>query len=153
MALGVNYPDEDSVIPHHRIRCLVAAASTAVLAACSDNESPPTEPHTPVSYNLLVNDVPMTAPYTFAAGQTVRVRIKFFNAAQDDLDDVEAEHFAGLTFNPASLATAVRLADHHYQFDVTGGSAGNGVLQVSFGHDEQADGHTFDPAPVTVTAP
>jgi hypothetical protein len=98
-----------------------------------------------------VNDNPVTAPYTFAAGVTLRVRVKFFNAAQEDLDDVEAGHFGGLSFNPASLATAVRLADHHYQFDVTGGTAGSGTLQVSFGHDEMADEHTFDPVAVTVT--
>jgi hypothetical protein len=126
-------------------------ALVAPFAACSDNEAPPAEVHTPVSYNILVNDNPVTAPYTFAAGVTVRIRVKFFNAAQEDLDDVEAGHFGELSFNPASLATAVRLADHHYQFDVTGGTEGSGTLQVSFGHDEMADEHTFDPVAVTVT--
>jgi hypothetical protein len=130
---------------------LPLGALIVVGSACSDNEAPPAEDHTPVSYNILVNDNAVTAPYTFAAGVTVRIRIKFFNAAQEDLDEVESGHFGGLAFNPASLAMAVRLADHHYQFDVTGGSAGSGTLQVSFGHDEMAAEHTFDPVAVTVT--
>jgi hypothetical protein len=130
---------------------LPLAALAALIAACSDNEAPPAEDHTPVSYNLLVNDIAVTAPYTFTSGQTVRVRVKFFNAAQEDLDDVESSHFGGITFNPASLATAVRLSDHHYQFDVTGGTAGTGTLQVSYGHDELADEVTFTPADVTIT--
>ncbi|HEY3013301.1 MAG TPA: hypothetical protein VGJ36_11175 [Gemmatimonadales bacterium] len=129
---------------------LPLAAFVAVTSACSDNEAPPAEDHTPVSYNVVVNDVPQTAPYVLTAGQTTRVRLQLFNAAGDDLDDVEAEHFAGLTFNPASLATAVRLADHHYQFDVTAPAVGSGTMQVSFGHDEMADEKTFDPVAVNV---
>jgi hypothetical protein len=124
-----------------------------VAAACSDTEAPPAHDHTPVSYTIQVNDLPVTEPYTFASGQTVRVRIKFFNAAQEDLDEVESSHFAGLTIEPPSLATAVRVAGHNYQFDVTGGSSGTGTLQVGYGHSEQADEHTFDPVAVTVTGP
>jgi hypothetical protein len=130
-----------------------ATLSLAIVAGCSDNEAPSLTDHTAVSYNLLVNDVAVTAPYTFTAGQTVRVRIKFFNLTQQDLDPVEGEHFGGLTFNPASLATVARVAGHNFQFDVTGGTAGTGTLQVSYGHDELADEVTFDPAVVTVTGP
>lgn len=123
---------------------------TALLAtACSDNEAPPAEDHTPVSYSIQVNDAPVSA-YTFVAGETVRVRIKFFTA-QGDLDEVEDSHFGGLTFQPTSLASVVRVPDHNYQFDVTGGSPGSGTLQVSYGHDEAADEHTFPSAAVTVT--
>lgn len=130
---------------------LPLAALATVVTACSDNEAPPDEDHTPRSYTIQVNDLLVSQPYTFASGQTVRVRIKFFNAAQHDLDDVESSHFGGLTFNPASRATAIRLADHHYQFDVTGGAPGSGTLQVSYGHSEQADEHTFEPAAITVS--
>lgn len=133
-------------------RALLSLVSfAALLAACSDNEAPPTEDHTPVSYSIVVNEVPVTAPYTFVSGQTDRVRIKFFNAAQEDLDDVESSHSGGFTFSPASRASAVRLADHHYQFDVTGGAPGSGTLQVSYGHDEGADEVTFEAAPITVS--
>lgn len=82
-----------------------AALSLAMVAGCGDSEAPSLTDHTPVTYNLLVNDVAVTAPYTFTAGQTVRVRIKCFNAEQQDLDPAEAEHSGGLTFNPTSLAT------------------------------------------------
>jgi hypothetical protein len=130
---------------------LVPLALVTVLAGCGGDEPQGTPDHTPVSYNVLINDVPVTAPYTFPSGVTVRVRLKFFNVAQDDLDDVEAEHFAGLTFNPASRATAVRLTDHHYQFDVTGGVPGSGTVTAGFGHDDMADEHAFPPANITVT--
>ena len=130
-----------------------AALSVALASACGSDEPQAAPDHTPVTYHLLVNDIEVSAPYTFTAGQTVRVRLKLFNAQQDDLDDVEAEHFAGLTFDPASLATITRVMGHNYQFDVSGGTAGTGTLQVGFGHDELADEVAFDPAPVTVTPP
>lgn len=119
--------------------------------SCSDNEAPPAEDHTPESYSIQVNGVPVTAPYTFVEGQTVNVRVKFFNAAQEDLDEIADSHFGGLSFDPASLATVVRDPDHSYAFEVTGASPGSGTLQPSFGHDEAADEYTLSPAEVTVT--
>lgn len=130
-----------------------AALSVATITGCGDTEAPSLTDHTAVTYNLLVSNVAVTAPYTFTAGQTVRVRIKFFNLTQQDLDPVEGEHFGGLTFNPTSLATVARVAGHNFQFDVTGGTAGTGTLQVGYGHDEPADEATFDPEAVTVAAP
>jgi hypothetical protein len=121
-----------------------------VATACSDNEAP-SEDHTPAAYSIQVDDVPVSAPYTFVEGQTVRVRIKFFNAAGEDLDEVEESHFGGLTFQPASLATAARVADLNYQFDVTTGTPGTGTLRVGYGHSEAADEHTFPAVAVTVT--
>jgi hypothetical protein len=103
-----------------------------------------------VSYTVLINGNQVTAPYTLTEGVTVRVQLKFLNAASEDLDDVESQHFAGLTFTPASLATVTRVTDHHFQFDVTGGSEGSGTVQVGFGHDELADETTFPAANVTV---
>jgi hypothetical protein len=135
------------------LRLTSAALCVATVAGCGDSEAPSLTDHTVVTYDLLLNDVAVSAPYTFTAGQTVRVRIKFFNAEQQDLDPVEGEHFGGLTFNPTSLATVSRVAGHNYQFDVTGGTAGTGTLQVGYGHDELADEVTFDPAGVTVAAP
>ena len=124
---------------------------TAVLApACSDNEAPPAEDHVPESYGILIDDVLASPPYVFTSGQTVRVQLKFFNAAQEDLDEVEDTHYAGLTFDPSSRATVVRVADHNYQFDVTGANAGTGTLQVSYGHSAAADEHIFPEEPVTV---
>ena len=120
-------------------------------AACgSDETAPPADDHTPVSYTVLINDTPAIAPYTFTTGETVRVRLKFLNAAAEDLDAVEDTHFAGLTFNPPSLATVTRVTDQHYQFDVSAAAAASGTLQVGFGHDELADETTFQSADVVV---
>lgn len=131
-------------------RSIVLFGGLAALA-CSDNESPPVdENHTPVSYTVEINGFAVNAPYTFTAGETARVRIKFFNAAGEDLDDVESSHYGGLAFDPTSLATAARVNGHNYQFDVTGMQAGEGTLLVSFGHDPAADEHSLPPAGVMV---
>jgi hypothetical protein len=142
-------------ILHRRFGSVIplCAAGALALAACGGDETQPGEDHTPVDYNILVDDVPVTAPYLFQDGETVRVRIQFFNAAQENLDDVEAGHFARLTFNPTTLATAVRQADHHFQFDVTGGTQGSGTMTVSYGHDDAADEVSFPSELVTVSAP
>jgi hypothetical protein len=131
---------------------LPLALGIAVVSGCGGDETAPTEDHTPTTYNVLFNEIPVTSPYVFTVGQTVRVRLKLFNAAGDDLDDVEAEHFAGLTFDPSDLVTVARVPGHNYQFDVTGANAGTGTLVVGFGHDEQADETAFPSAPVTVEA-
>jgi hypothetical protein len=135
---------------HYRAMSWLAAALTITLAACSDSTETPPDDHVPVSYQLLIDGVAATAPYTFTQGRTTRVRIKFTNVGGDDLDDIESEHFGLLTFDPADLSTVQAVADHHFQFDVTGGIPGAGNLTVSFGHDEQADEHVFTPAAVTV---
>jgi hypothetical protein len=133
---------------------LPLAALAALIAACGDPETPPVDDHTPTSFTLEMSGIVRTPPYSFPAGQTVQVRIRYFNAAQEDLDGVEAEHFGGLAFNPASLATAVRRADHHYQFDVTGSATGGtGTMTASFGHNESADEVSLPPVAVTVPAP
>src|SRR3954464_15962939 len=92
-----------ALLPVPRIS-LVGALFLA--AACGSDETAPVEDHTPASYNLILTHVPQTTPYVLTAGETARVQIKFFNAAGDDLDDVEAEHFGGLTFSPTSLVSA-----------------------------------------------
>jgi hypothetical protein len=131
---------------------LAACAALPLAVACGGDETQATEDHTPVTFTILVDGTEASPPLTLTPGQTVRVRLKFFNAADEDLDDVEAEHFGGLTFDPSSLASVVRVSDHNYQFDVTGGTPGTGTVQVSYGHDEGADEHTFKLVAVTVTA-
>ncbi|MEA2725208.1 MAG: hypothetical protein QOH59_2979 [Gemmatimonadales bacterium] len=132
---------------------LPATLGLSLGAGCGSTEAPTLTDHAAVTYDLMVNGTPVTAPYAFIAGQTVRVRIRFFNAEQQDLDAVEGEHFGGLTFDPASLATVARVVGHNFQFDVTGGTPGTGTLQVGYGHDDLADEVTFDPEAATVLAP
>jgi hypothetical protein len=131
---------------------LAACAALPLAVACGGDETQATEDHTPVSYTILVDGTEASLPLTLTEGQTVKVRLRFVNAADEDLDDVEADHFGGLAFEPASLATVARVSDHNYQFDLTGGTPGSGTVQVSFGHDEQADEHTFEPVAATVLA-
>src|SRR3954466_5592889 len=106
------------------------AGALFLAAACGSDETAPVEDHTPASYNLIVNDVPQTTPYVLTAGQTSRIQIKFFNAAGDDLDNVEAEHFGRLTFSPTSLATSTRPSSGHFQFDVAAPNLGTRTVQA-----------------------
>lgn len=131
---------------------LAACAALPLAVACGGDETQAPEDHTPVTYTVFVDGVETAPPLTLTEGQTVRVRLKFFNAADEDLDDVESGHFGGLAFEPASLATVARVTDHNYQFDVTGGTPGSGTVQVSYGHDEEADGTLFEPIAATVVA-
>jgi hypothetical protein len=130
----------------------------ALATACGgggDATAPAAPPdHTPTTYSLIVDGIPKTAPYSLATKQQVTVQIKFFNAAGEDLDAVEAEHFGGLTLNPASLGTVTRVSAHHYQFLLaTSPTPVSGSLTVSFGHDEPADEVSFDPAPLELVVP
>jgi hypothetical protein len=129
----------------------LAAALLGGAVACGGDETQPNEDHTPVSYTLSVDGSLATPPIHLIAGETVLVRVQFLNAAGENLDDVESSHFAGLTFQPAALATAVRRADHHFQFDVTGGTQGSGTVTVGFGHDDAADEDTLPSSAVTVS--
>jgi hypothetical protein len=133
-------------------RPLWFAAVVLGAVACGGDETLPTEDHTPVSYTLSIDGSLATPPYHFTAGETALVRVQFLNAAGENLDDVESEHFAGLTFQPVALATAVRRADHHFQFDVTGGTQGSGTVTVGFGHDDAANEVSLPSAAVTVSA-
>ena len=140
------------MMPLPRILHHAAVASAILgLAACGDSETAPTaDDHTPVSYTVLLDGTAVTAPYTLTEGQTVRVRLEFLNAAGENLDAVESEHFARVTFTPPSLATVAPVADHHFQFDVTGAAAATGTLEVGFGHDALADETTFPAVAVSV---
>jgi hypothetical protein len=144
-------PQEVTVKPRLHPWLAGLAPLVLVIAACgADETTPPAEDHTPVSYTVFIDGVQASPPYTFTEGQTSLVRIRFLNAASEDLDNVEGTHFAGLTFTAGSLASATRLTDHHFQFDVTGGPPGDGTMTVSYGHDELADEVTFPGAAATV---
>lgn len=139
--------------PSLLIRSVPALLLAGVLAACGDDETPAgTEDHTPATYSVLLDGTETEPPVTLTEGQSVEVQLKFFNAEDEDLDEVESEHFGGLTFNPTTLATVTRDPLHNYRFTVVGNNPGTGTVQVSYGHDEGADETTFDPVPVTVEA-
>ncbi len=130
---------------------LAPAALPALLLACGGDETG-TEDHTPVDFAVSVDGAPVEAPYTLVFGETVLVRIQFFNEGEEDLDNVEDSHFAGLTFNPSSLASATRVADHNYQFNVTATAVGPGTVTIGYGHSEEADEVEFEGIPINVVA-
>jgi hypothetical protein len=129
------------------------AAGCLVFAACGGDETQGTDDHTPTSFTVLVNDAPASSPLALTVGVPVRIRITYENAEGEDLDHVEAEHFGGLAFSPASLATVARDANRHFQFDVTATEAGTGTFQVTYGHDEAADEVSFPATQVVVSEP
>ncbi len=124
---------------------LFALFAGATLALACSNSEAPAEDHTPVS--LDINGVPTdtTDTVTFAASATDTVQLTFFNAANDNLDDAEAEHYSSLTFTPSTGITATRRASHHFRHDVVVGavSGQQGDLDIGFGHDTLADEHSF----------
>jgi hypothetical protein len=122
----------------------LGVAAAALTLACSSSEAP-AEDHNPVAFDIdgVVTDTSDTV--VFAAGTNDTVVLTFFNAANDNLNDVEAEHFSTMTFTPPDSITATRLSAHHFQQHlVIGNVAGQvGDLDIGFGHDTLADEHSF----------
>jgi hypothetical protein len=133
------------------IRPIAATATLTLAAACGGEETQAVDDHDPATFVILQDGVEVSnAGLTLTEGETVTIQFKFFNAAGEDLDDIEGSHFAGLVFTPASLATATRDTDHHYRFEVAAGAAGAGSAVVSFGHDAEADEVSFPAMTITV---
>jgi hypothetical protein len=128
----------------------------AIVAAsgCNSSESTQqTDEHDPVRVVFIVAGDTLTGDSLFIpAGQTVLVRGIFFNAADDNLDDVEGEHWSKLSFDPGTLASAAVDVAHHFQHQVTvnGVASAKGIVDVGFGHDQLADEHTLH-VPVRIT--
>jgi hypothetical protein len=123
-----------------------ALGSGALVIGCGDSEAP-AEDHTPVTFSVTVNNVVVTDDTVrlTTGGGIDTVHISFFNAANEDLDHAEAEHFSLLTFTPAANITATMDPDHHFRHGVvTTAAAGTaGDLDIGFGHDALADENTF----------
>ena len=134
------------------IRRLSAASlvfGALAFAACGDEVGE--AGHTPHDAQLLVGSAVVTPNVTLQAGQTVRVEVRFLADDGDVIPDLDTEHFAALTFAPASLATVATVAGQRFFFDVTAqAGAGVGTLHVGYGHDAAADGLSFGPFNVTV---
>lgn len=136
-----------------RIGFFGLAVGVAAMAGCSSDETMAAEDHDPVSVTLSVDGV--TNPdgkLHLPEGQTVTVRATFLNAAGDNLDDIEGEHFSLLTFDPAGLATPTMDPNAHYSHEVvvTAAASATGTVMVAFGHDALADEHSLGPIDVVV---
>jgi hypothetical protein len=135
-----------------------AFRATAILlagiafAACGDDETAPEEGHTPDDAALFVNGTDVSDGLILPAGEAVRVEVRFLHDGEF-ITGIEADHHAGLTFSPTTLATVASVVDHNFQKDVTGQSTpGAGEVRVGYGHDEAADELSFGPFVVTVVA-
>lgn len=123
------------------------------LAGCSSDETVAAEDHDPVTVELSVDGAPPSGDgkLHLPEGQTVTVRATFFNAAGDNLDDVEDAHFSRLVFDPAGTATATMDPSAHYSHEVIVDVApATATLMVDFGHDAAADEHSLGPVDVIV---
>ncbi len=135
------------------IRYALTVVFALALAACSDDEAPPEEGHHPHSAALFVAGTDVTDALILPSGETVRVEIKFFDDAGDEITGIEDEHFGVLTFSPTTLAATQDVDGHHFQKDVTGGAEiTTGTYTINYGHDEAADEESFGPYPVSVVA-
>lgn len=134
-----------------RMALLPVAVLALVLGGCNSDEAAAPANHTPASAKLFVNDVDMTANLVLPAGAVTQVEVRYYAMDGDPILGIEAQHFAGLTFTPDTLATPAAVVDQHFFFDVTAQAApGTGTVMVGYGHDVAADELSFGPFPVTV---
>lgn len=117
----------------------------AIVAACNSDESTGNSKHLPNRATLVVNGSPMNddtlrIPFNTPAA----VRILFYDN-NHNLDDVELDHYSGLTFSPSTGMTVTPDAAHPYRHSVTATAAPGtiGGLDVGFGHDAAADEKTL----------
>lgn len=134
---------------------LATAAFAFTLAACSDDEAPAGH-STPESVKLFDAEThtELPQPYTLPSGMTTRVEVHFYDADGDDInDELIAEHFTSLTFDPGTFATVTSVTDAKFQRDVlvNADPAATAQLTVGYGHDEAADTRSFGPYPVTAS--
>ena len=134
---------------------LVATAFAFTLAACSDTEAPAGH-GTPESVKLFDAEThtELPQPYSLVSGATTRVEVHYFDADGDDIsNELIAEHFTSLTFDPGTFATVSSVTDAKFQRDVLVSAAigGTAALTVGYGHDEAADSRSFGPFTVTAT--
>jgi hypothetical protein len=122
------------------LRCTTLLFAALAYAACGSDETEPEESHTPHGVALFVGGVSFDNELVLTVGQPVRVEVRFLDQDGAVISGIEAEHHAGLTFTPATLATVASVPGHNFQKDVTGqATPDTGSVMVGYGHDEAAD--------------
>jgi hypothetical protein len=134
---------------------LATTAFAFTLSACSDTEAPASH-STPESAKLFdaATHTELPQPYALVSGATTRVEVHYYDADGDDIsDELIAEHFTSLTFDPGTFATVSSVTDAKFQRDILVNVAigGTAALTVGYGHDEAADSKSFGPYTVTST--
>jgi hypothetical protein len=124
---------------------------TAALVATACGDEPTSHGHTPASAKLFAAGQELTPNLVLTGGQTVRIEVRFYHEDGEQITGIETDHFAGLSFAPATLATVTPVTGQHFFFDVTvQNAAGSGTVTVGYGHDAAADELSFGPFQVTV---
>lgn len=134
---------------------LATTAFAFTLAACSSEEAPAGH-GTPESVKLFDAEThtELPQPYTLPTGSTTRVEVHYYDADGEDInDELIAEHFTSLTFDPGTFATVTSVAGAKFQRDVlvNADPGATSQLTVGYGHDEAADSRSFGPYAVTAS--
>jgi hypothetical protein len=138
-------------MPSHLRAGTILIAALAAATACGGEETAPENHAEPASAKLFVQDTEVTPSLTLMAGQTVRIEVRYYADDGDLITGLEIEHYAGLTFSPATLATTAAVSGQRFFLDVTAqATPGTGTVMVGWGHDELADELSFGPFDVTV---
>ena len=88
---------------------LATTAFAFTLSACSDTEAPASH-STPESVKLFdaATHTELPQPYALVSGATTRVEVHYYDADGDDIsDELIAEHFTSLTFDPGTFVDRV----------------------------------------------
>jgi len=134
------------------MRSLSLAGLLALTAVAGCGTEPAAEDHTPASARLFTTTGEITSNVVLTPGVTTRIEVRFYHDDGDQITDIEAEHYASLTFSPSTLAAVTAVSGHHFQFDVTPVASGaTGTVSVGYGHDSAADELSFGPFSVSVT--
>jgi hypothetical protein len=125
------------------------APAAVLMAACGSSSEPAAEDHVAVRFDIAVNGAMMVDDtIRLHAGAVDTVRFTFYNAADENLDAHEDEHYSGLVFPGGVHAAAATDAGAHFSQIVTNTESAGvvGVATVGYGHDAMADENSF-PAP------
>ena len=135
---------------------LAVTAFAFTASACSSDEDTGGGHDSPESVKLFnaATHEELPTPYTLPSGSTTRIEVHYYNAHGDDINDqLIAEHFTSLTFDPGTFATVSSVTDAKFQRDVLVNAEPGATAQLSvgYGHDEAADSRTFGPFEVTAS--
>jgi hypothetical protein len=124
------------------------------LVACGDDSSPDENHDVPADGRLFLNGSEVSdGPLGLAANQTVRVEVKFFNEAGDEITGLEDEHFTRINVLPEGLVTVSSVQGENFQKDIIAGpEGGTGTYTIGYGHTASADERSFGLYDIVVIA-
>jgi hypothetical protein len=137
-------------------RTLATVLLAAGLGSCGDESGPDENHDVPTNGKLFVGSVDVSdpGPLTIAANATVRVEVKFYNSAGEEITGINADHFARVNVTPPSLVTVNPVSGENFLKDITAGpTGGTGTYTIGYGHTLTADERTFGLYDIVVSGP